>query len=51
VSGSPGRSPRPRAHLFDDEGHLSLIRTMPEMFAKLRALGDLGPARAASEPG
>lgn len=40
--------PGARARLFDDEGHLSLVRRMPEMLAELRDLGGLGPARATS---
>lgn len=33
--------PGARAHLFDDEGHLSLVARMPEMLAELRELGRL----------
>jgi pimeloyl-ACP methyl ester carboxylesterase len=33
--------PGARAHLFEDEGHLSLIARMPEMLAELRALAGL----------
>lgn len=33
--------PGARAHLFDDEGHLSLLARMPEMLAELRELGEL----------
>jgi pimeloyl-ACP methyl ester carboxylesterase len=33
--------PGARAHLFDDEGHLSLVARMPEMLAELRELGGL----------
>ena len=36
--------PGARAHLFEDEGHLSLVTRMPEMLAELRELGGLGPA-------
>ena len=36
--------PGARAHLFDDEGHLSLVQRLPEMLAELRELGGLGPA-------
>jgi pimeloyl-ACP methyl ester carboxylesterase len=30
-----------RVHLFDDEGHLSLVHRLPEMFAELRELAGL----------
>ena len=33
--------PGARPHLFDDEGHLSLVRRMPEMLAELRELARL----------
>jgi pimeloyl-ACP methyl ester carboxylesterase len=36
--------PGARAHLFDDEGHLSLVARMPEMLAELRELAGLQPA-------
>jgi pimeloyl-ACP methyl ester carboxylesterase len=36
--------PGARAHLFDDEGHLSLLARMPEMLAELRDLAGLPPA-------
>ena len=29
-----------RVHLFDDEGHVSLVHRLPEMFAELRELAD-----------
>jgi pimeloyl-ACP methyl ester carboxylesterase len=35
------RIPGARVHLFDDEGHLSLVHRMPEMFAELRELAGL----------
>lgn len=35
--------PGARAHLFEDEAHLSLVARMPEMLAELRELGGLSP--------
>lgn len=35
------RIPGARVHLFDDEGHISLVNRIPEMFAELRELAGL----------
>ena len=35
------RIPQARVHLFDDEGHISLVNRIPEMFAELRELAGL----------
>ena len=35
------RIPGARVHLFDDEGHLSLVHRLPEILAELRELAGL----------
>lgn len=35
------RIPGARVHLFDDEGHISLVNRIPEMFAELREIAGL----------